>query len=35
MKKKVRVNIIESNIQEYQLEEDEIEAKKWKNRKYL
>ena len=35
MRRKVRVNMVESLIQEYALEEDEIQAKKWKNKKYL
>jgi len=34
MKRKVRVNIVENDIQEYLLEKDEIEAKKRKGRRY-
>lgn len=35
MKKKVRVNVVDKNIQEYQLDQDEIDAKKRKGKKYL
>ena len=34
MKRKVRVNVVESQVQEYHLEKDEIEAKKRKGKKY-
>jgi len=34
MKRKVRVNVIESEVQEYHLEQDEIDAKKRKGKRY-
>ena len=35
MKKRVRLNTVEKDIKEYDLEEDEIEAKKRKGKKYI
>ena len=35
MKRKVRVNAVDKDIKEYQLDQDEIDAKKQKGKKYL
>ena len=35
MKRKVRVNAVDRDIKEYQLDQDEIDAKKQKGKKYL
>lgn len=35
MKKRVRVNTVESDVLEYHLEQDEIDAKKRKGKKYV
>ena len=34
MKKRVRVNVVDKNVQEYPLEQDEIDAKKRKGKRY-
>lgn len=34
IKKRVRVNVVDKSIQEYHLEQDEIDAKKRKGKKY-
>lgn len=34
MKRKVRVNLVENEVKEYKLEQDEIDAKKRKGKKY-
>lgn len=34
MKKRVRLNTVEKDVKEYTLEQDEIDAKKWKGKKF-